>query len=148
MTSFPDRTPWAALAFHPLVLERQRDLSYPSQARLQPRHEFVDTRDPDHVGRSVHVERLAAATRVGTDDFARLGNRLDAAEIVIGLDRELRPDPGTAGRVALGLPFRGPVPVACGGGPPPVPQTDILLGGRAALGPPPSPSGRNQGGLA
>ena len=101
-----DRAPLPALAFHSLILERQRDLSYASQALLHVRYEFIDARDPDHVRRTVHVERLSAAALVGSDALACLADCLDAPQVVVGLDRELRPDSNAAVRIALGLPFR------------------------------------------
>ena len=91
-----DRAPWSAPPLHSLILERQRDLSYTSKAVLHGGYELVEARDPDHVGWSVHVEGLAAAARVGANDLARLADRLDAPEVVIGFDRELRPDPRAA----------------------------------------------------
>src|SRR3989454_9438785 len=129
-----DRAPWSALPFHSLILERQRDLSYASKAVLHGRYELVEARDPEHVGWSVHVGGLAAAARVGTDNLARLADRLDAPQVVIGFDRELRPGPGAAGRIALGLPLRVQVPVARGGILQPGHETDPLPGGGAAVG--------------
>src|SRR5438034_5553643 len=112
---FANRATWRALALHPLILEGQRDLPHSSKASFQVRHELVDPGDPDHVRWPVDVERLAAATLVGPDHFARLADRLDAPQVVVGFGRELRPDPDAAHRIALGLPFRVQVPIPRGG---------------------------------
>src|SRR2546425_12124697 len=83
-----DRASWSAPPLHSLILERQRDLSYTSKAVLHGGYELVEARDPDHVGRSVHVVGLAAAARLGTDNLVRLADAPVAPQVVIGLDRE------------------------------------------------------------